>query len=192
MPNAFKAVPASGEQFEPVQRLSVKQLPQGVFEQKQRQEAARRRTLVLAYLPRSATESDISAAVDSALGVKNCVTRAKIARNSEGTSACYGFFEFTDPLAATDAFEACHRGKIVIDDESGHTWHLRASRARRATVAADASARSGRRARGRRGGGGGTTKATEDGAQLDMVVTGAGAPMDTTTFSPIRSDRRRL
>jgi len=132
--------------------VSAKELPPEGEERKQRQEVARRQTLVLAYLPRFATESHISAAVDSALGRKLCVARARIVRDSEGTSACYGFFEFANPALATDAFDACRRGQVVIDDASGHTWHLRASRANRATVRADAAARTGRRARGCRGG----------------------------------------
>jgi len=123
--------------------------PLGIQQQKKRQEEARSRTLVLAYLPRHAAEDDIAAAVDSAMGKQGCVHRARIVRDRAGTSECYGFFEFSDDVTATNVNEACRKGHVVIDDEVGHTWHVRASRARRAIVGAVTAGRKG--VRGRRG-----------------------------------------
>jgi len=123
--------------------------PVGMQQQKKRQEEARSRTLVLAYLPRDAAEDEIAAAVDSAMGKPGCIHRARIVRDRAGTSECYGFFEFVDELTATNVNEACRKGHVVIDDESGHTWHVRASRARRAIVGAETAGRKG--VRGRRG-----------------------------------------
>lgn len=122
--------------------------PSGLHQQKKRQEEARSRTLVLAYLPRDAAEDDVAAAVDSAMGKPGCVHRARIVRDRAGISECYGFFEFVDEITATHVNEACRKGHVVIDDEVGHTWHVRASRARRAIVG---SVTAGRKVRGRRG-----------------------------------------
>lgn len=122
--------------------------PSGIHQQKKRQEEARSRTLVLAYLPRDAAEDDIAAAVDSAMGKPGCVHRARIVRDRAGISECYGFFEFADEVTAMNVNEACRKGHVVIDDEVGHTWHVRASRARRAIVG---SVTAGRKVRGRRG-----------------------------------------
>lgn len=185
----MEAAPVSTGQFESFHRLSAKQLPPGALEQKHRQETARRQTLVLAYLPRFATESDISAAVDRALGINNCVARGRIVRDNEGTSACYGFFEFINPSIATDGFEACRRGEIVIDDKSGHTWHLRASWAKRATVAADASARASRRVRGCCGG---RKTGTKSGIKADVANARATAPVAPMARTPIGSGGRHL
>jgi len=91
---------------------------------------ARRRTLVLAYFPRSASEEDVLKAVGSV----GSACKGRIARDANGSSRCFGFFEFVDEASCQEVLAACKEGRIVLDDEFGHTWHLRASRARRATA----------------------------------------------------------
>jgi len=95
---------------------------------------ARRMTLVLAYFPRSSSDKDICSALDVALGKANTVRRCRVIRDEEG-NGLYGFFEFQDPEAAESALAACSRGSVVLVDERGHAWHVRASRSARATVA---------------------------------------------------------
>jgi len=99
---------------------------EALVEQGQREEAARRRTLILANFPYHTTEHQISAAVDAAAGTQDCISRCCIVHGSDGKSAGYGLFEFKDTCSASDAFDASRRGQLIIDDESGHTWHLRA------------------------------------------------------------------
>ncbi|CAK0814664.1 unnamed protein product [Prorocentrum cordatum] len=114
------------------------------------QKAARRMTLVLAYFPRGASDGAICSALDAALGEMSTVRRCRVVRDREG-NGLYGFFEFQDPETAESALAACSRGSVVLSDEGGHMWHLRASRSERATVANSESSAA-RRRRGRRGG----------------------------------------
>jgi len=107
-------------------------------------------TLVLAYFPRGASDTAICSALDAALGEMSTVRRCRVVRDREG-NGLYGFFEFQDPETAESALAACSRGSVVLSDEGGHMWHLRASRSERATVANSESSAA-RRRRGRRGG----------------------------------------
>mmetsp|Transcript_26569 Transcript_26569/g.80012 ORF Transcript_26569/g.80012 Transcript_26569/m.80012 type:complete len:267 (-) Transcript_26569:152-952(-) len=113
--------------------------------------AVRRRTILVAYFPRTAVEADLIAV----LGKLGGVCRARIVRDPSGASQCYGFVEFEEEVFAESALQACRVGSIVLDDLFGHTWHLRASRACRATAASPVRALppgGGRRRRGTRGG----------------------------------------
>lgn len=115
-------------------------------------EEVRRRTLLIAYFPRSAQEDDIARAFAGTAAL----ARGRIARDTAGASRCFGFFEFGDEDAAEVALTACREGRIVLDDEFKHTWHLRASRSRRATAKEPLGVEPGggaqRRRRGVRGG----------------------------------------
>jgi len=107
---------------------------------------ARRCTVVIAYFPRTADEALVAGAIAPFAAVR----RMRIARDESGASRCYAFVEFFDEAGAEASLAACQQGRISLDDEFGHRWHLRASRARRA-VAASASTMPKRR-RGTRGG----------------------------------------
>jgi len=131
---------------------------EALVEQRQREEAARRRTLILGNIPRHATERQISAAVDVAAGTKDCISRSWIVRDNDGTPAGYGFFEFKDTSSASDAVEASRRGQVVIEDEAGYTWNLRASY--------PATGRAGRRARRRRSQAAGSEGGADDAEQV--------------------------
>lgn len=110
-------------------------------------QAQKRNTLVLAYLPKSASEMDVCRKLDQALRATNSIRRCRIVRNDKGESACYGFFEFWDSSTVERVLSICSAGRIVMDDQAGHAWHIRASRSKRATVASPRG-----RHRGRRGG----------------------------------------
>uniref|UniRef100_A0A7S4S2J3 RRM domain-containing protein n=1 Tax=Alexandrium monilatum TaxID=311494 RepID=A0A7S4S2J3_9DINO len=137
--------------------LSVPQWELHQQQQQQRQQEQqsqladkKKMTLVLAKFPRMATEAHIGAAFDRVLCFPGSVTKGRIVRDeATGDSACYGFFEFATAEIAEAAFEACKRSQVIIDDASGHAWHLRASHARRATVGGAPGAK---RHRGRRAG----------------------------------------
>jgi len=108
------------------------------------QGVARRRTLVIAYLPRNASESDVA----EALGRFSTVSRVRVAREESGASRCYGFVEFADEASTEKAFAACRYGRVVLDDDAGHTWHLKASRSKRATAGPPSRRRRGARGKG--------------------------------------------
>ncbi|CAK0803430.1 unnamed protein product, partial [Prorocentrum cordatum] len=108
---------------------------------------ARRMTVVLAYFPRRASDADLRSALDAALGRAQTVRRCRVVRDQEG-NGLYGFFELREAETTEAALAACARGAVVLKDEHGHTWHIRASRSERATVGSgDAGSR--RRHRGR-------------------------------------------
>jgi RNA recognition motif-containing protein len=86
-----------------------------------------RRTILLAYLPRSATEQDVQHALAKA-GISGCVS-VNIMREG-GESKCFGFVCLHTPTAAKATLEACNKGSIVIGDNSGKAWHIKASWAR--------------------------------------------------------------
>jgi len=111
------------------------------------QKDQRRRTLVLGKLPRFATENHITAAVDHALRRQGSIRQAKILRDAEGSSKCWGFFEFADDQGAAAAYVACQNGLIALDDPFDYTWYVEASYARRATLGCPSAF--GRRSRGR-------------------------------------------
>eukprot|EP00429_Kryptoperidinium_foliaceum_P070866 CAMPEP_0176050738 /NCGR_PEP_ID=MMETSP0120_2-20121206/25220_1 /TAXON_ID=160619 /ORGANISM="Kryptoperidinium foliaceum, Strain CCMP 1326" /LENGTH=227 /DNA_ID=CAMNT_0017384173 /DNA_START=66 /DNA_END=745 /DNA_ORIENTATION=- len=103
---------------------------------------ARRRTLCFAYFPRSATEEDLAIvfsevppASKSGGKSRRQVNNICLSRDSAGKSLCYGFVEFAEVADAEAVLKDCRDGRIMLDDEFGHTWHLRASQARRRTAA---------------------------------------------------------
>ena len=83
---------------------------------------ARRRTLLVAYFPRAATEHDLVQAIG-----KVGTIRAHIEREEDGASKCFGMVEFIDKNSAHAAYNACRRSEVRLDDLFGHTWHLRAN-----------------------------------------------------------------
>lgn len=108
-------------------------------------------TVVLAYFPRRASDEELCSALDAAVCRNNTVRRCRVVRDQEG-NGLYGFFEFQDSEAMEAALAASARSAVVLKDERGHAWHIRASRSERATVGSSAGAGSARRRRGRRGG----------------------------------------
>ena len=82
---------------------------------------ARRRTLLVAYFPRTATEHDLV----QALGKVGTTSRARVVRHDGGASQCYGSVEFIDENSADAALNACRRGEVRLDDLTGLTrpWH---------------------------------------------------------------------
>lgn len=129
-------------------RQSTTPSPQPVASTHGNVQETRRHTLVLAYLPKCASERDVCAKLDQALRTQHAVQKCRIVRDERGASACYGFFEFRDTATMERVMEICTTGRIVMDDHTGHAWHIRASRSKRATVGGPS-----RRHRGRRGGG---------------------------------------
>ena len=81
---------------------------------------ARRRTLLVAYFPRAATEHDLVQAIG-----KVGTIRAHIEREEDGASKCFGMVEFIDKNSAHAAYNACRRVEVRHDDLTGHTrpWH---------------------------------------------------------------------
>mmetsp|Transcript_45207 Transcript_45207/g.104797 ORF Transcript_45207/g.104797 Transcript_45207/m.104797 type:complete len:269 (+) Transcript_45207:76-882(+) len=103
-----------------------------------------RRTLVIAYLPRTAQEAGIAAVLSHFTEI----TRLRLATDSAGNSKCFCFVECATEDGALRLLDHCRLGEVVMLDSQQHEWHLRASRARRATAAAPAP----QRRRGTRGG----------------------------------------
>jgi len=109
-----------------------------------RAKAARVRTLVVAYFPRSSDEPEL---VQAFAGIAR-VHRARILRDEQGASRCFAFVEFGMETDTNAALAVCHAGRVTLLDEIGHVWHLRASRSIRATAELPSATR--RRRRGAR------------------------------------------
>mmetsp|Transcript_45865 Transcript_45865/g.109211 ORF Transcript_45865/g.109211 Transcript_45865/m.109211 type:complete len:276 (+) Transcript_45865:50-877(+) len=103
-----------------------------------------RRTLVVAYLPRAASEDE----VHQALAEWAQITRLRMPKDTGGNSKCFCFVECATEDEAIKLLNHCRDGKVVMTDAQSGEWQLRASRARRATAVAPAPARR----RGTRGG----------------------------------------
>jgi len=84
------------------------------------------RTLLIAYLPRCATDKDLERIFG---GPKN-VRSISIVRDARGVSKCYGFARFSSHEVARAALEACYQGSIILEDDNFKAWHLKASWAR--------------------------------------------------------------
>lgn len=96
----------------------------------QASKALRKRTLIIAYFPRSSTEAELAAVLEPCGPVR----LVRIARGDSGQSRCFAFVEFASQEGAEAALEACTSGRVILDDEYGKTWHLQASIAKHATA----------------------------------------------------------
>eukprot|EP00419_Tripos_fusus_P062494 CAMPEP_0172924884 /NCGR_PEP_ID=MMETSP1075-20121228/212537_1 /TAXON_ID=2916 /ORGANISM="Ceratium fusus, Strain PA161109" /LENGTH=265 /DNA_ID=CAMNT_0013785637 /DNA_START=33 /DNA_END=830 /DNA_ORIENTATION=+ len=81
------------------------------------------KTLLIAYLPRCAT----SKGVDNAFSLAGIVPPQALNLVSP---KCFGFAQFADHDAAMRAQSACAKGTVVMFDDAGKAWHIKASWAR--------------------------------------------------------------
>lgn len=103
---------------------------------------------MVAYYPRSATREDLFAT----LGRFGTPKEARLAYDRNGAPLCFGHIEFVSHTSAEAVLVACRRGRVILDDEFGHTWHLRASWARHPIAPTPSSGKPRRRrARGGKG-----------------------------------------
>jgi len=83
------------------------------------------RTLLVAYLPRCATEDDVQSAF---AGFSTSCVVSIMREGSE--SKCFGFVKFLTRDEAQSAMLACTNGGIMIKDRSNKAWFVKASWAR--------------------------------------------------------------
>jgi hypothetical protein len=93
-----------------------------------RAEQRKSKTLLLAYLPRCATEKQVETALNASSIGSPC--SVKIVRKKDGESKCFGFARFPTCAAAKAALFVCEKGEIVLLDLAGKRWHIKASWAR--------------------------------------------------------------
>jgi len=86
-----------------------------------------KKTLLVAYFPRSAAEHDLEKAF--ARGGIGARVSVKIVRDG-AVSRCFGFVRFPTCALAREAFDACQDGRIVMKDADGKSWYIKASWAR--------------------------------------------------------------
>eukprot|EP00419_Tripos_fusus_P008187 CAMPEP_0172695442 /NCGR_PEP_ID=MMETSP1074-20121228/27361_1 /TAXON_ID=2916 /ORGANISM="Ceratium fusus, Strain PA161109" /LENGTH=199 /DNA_ID=CAMNT_0013516069 /DNA_START=56 /DNA_END=655 /DNA_ORIENTATION=- len=84
------------------------------------------RTLLVAYMPRHASKKEVEVIFRN-FGI---VLSAKIMRDRDRQSKCYGFVKFACHEAAAAALRACAKGHVILEDQDFKAWHLKASWAR--------------------------------------------------------------
>jgi len=87
-----------------------------------------KRTLLVAYFPRCATEEDLGNAFASAGIGAPCW--ASIMRDKTGLSKCFAFVEFSSHELAREAIRACANGCVCMHDHTHKVWHLKTEWAR--------------------------------------------------------------
>jgi len=87
-----------------------------------------KRTLLVAYLPRCSTGTDVQNAF--VLAGMAAPFWANVIHEENGASKCFGFVQFSTHDAAMAAFEACQNGKVTIADTANKAWHVKANWAR--------------------------------------------------------------
>jgi hypothetical protein len=81
-----------------------------------------KKSLLIAYFPRNAGSGKLRHTF-SAFG---SVASIKIVQDVNG-SKCFGFVNFVEAAAAEEALTQCARGRIILQDETGKKWHVKAS-----------------------------------------------------------------
>jgi len=81
------------------------------------------RNLLISYIPRSASVGDIRRVFE------HFGTVCSASTGCEGNGKCKGIGSvlFAEHSAAKSAAEACATGSVILEDDSGNTWHLKAS-----------------------------------------------------------------
>lgn len=83
--------------------------------------------LLVAYIPRTAPSS----AVQDVFSKFGTVGKVHLVKDKHGQSKCYGFVYFQSVQAAARAVKECTQGAVIMHDETGKAWHVKASWARR-------------------------------------------------------------
>lgn len=86
-----------------------------------------RTSLLVAYLPRSATNADLS----KVFGRFGLLALVSVMRDVVGVSKCFAFVTFERPEGAHAALHFCEEGRLVLPDLAGKMWHVKASWARK-------------------------------------------------------------
>jgi hypothetical protein len=84
--------------------------------------AINRKMLLVHKLPRCANEIDVRKVFEP-FGSINFLS---VIRDPSGTSKCYGFVHFSNVQAAQQAVLECEVGRVMLKDEAGKTWHVKA------------------------------------------------------------------
>jgi len=84
-----------------------------------------KKTLLVAYLPRCSTSTDVqNAFVLTGMVAPFC---ANVIHEKNGASKCFGFVKFSTHDAAMAALEACQTGKVTIEDNANKAWYVKAN-----------------------------------------------------------------
>jgi len=101
--------------------------PCGACEKPRNSNDGDRTSLLVAYLPRNATNSDLMR-IFCRFGTVSLVS---VMRDADGTSKCFAFVNFEETEAACAALKMCEQGNVMLPDSTGKKWHLKASWAQR-------------------------------------------------------------
>jgi hypothetical protein len=112
-----------GSSRSPNQEQQVHEIPSPKSPPSQKTPSSTTNKMLLVYkLPRCANEHQVRAVFESF----GNVTLTSIIRDPNGSSKCFGFVHFSTLQAAQQAVVHCELGHVVLKDENGKTWHIKA------------------------------------------------------------------
>lgn len=85
-------------------------------------EAVPCKMLLINKLPRAANEEDVLEVFQQF----GSVTLVRLQREACGNSKCFGFVHFRHVEEASQALLHCQRGHVIMDDNNGKAWHIKA------------------------------------------------------------------